>query len=199
MPSENVYTNVIKMLKARGYGDIEDVEHSSLSEDHAELFSKVTKCLDKDGVAIMILFLDEKRLNICAVRAIVQYLGMLSELSIGTGKKKQRKCHGIVIHEETPTSSGTHQLSTLGSTGCCTVELFKESFFYNCVMEHDLVPLHEKTSKTEAESLKKTLGVGKMMQLISTFPISRFYDFKPGDIIKVTRLNGSIAYREVRK
>lgn len=189
--SKLVYTNVMKMLKARFYGEAVEC---SLPEEFEETFDKIFKCQNIEGDDIHIIFLDNKRLNISAVRGLVNYLGVNTN-----NKTNKKKCHGIVIHEETPTSSGTHQLATLGATGCCTIELFKESFFYNCIIEHDLVPIHEKVPKLEADMLKKKFGIGKMMQLISSYPISRFYEFKPGDIVKITRKNGSIVYREVRK
>ena len=186
-----VHTNVMKMLKARKYSEAVECP---LPEEYQETFGKIFKSKNTEGDDIHIIFLDDKRLNISAVRALVNYLGVNTN-----NKSHKKKCHGIVIHEETPTSSGTHQLATLGATGCCTVELFKESFFYNCIIEHDLVPKHEKLPKSDAEFLKKKLGVGKMMHLISTYPISRFYEYKPGDVIKVTRNNGSVVYREVKK
>ena len=183
--------NVIKMLEARKFTNIKECE---ITDEYKNIFGKLLSSNDKEGDNVYIMFLYRNRLNISAVRAIVNYLGINTENNIS-----KKKCHGIVIHHETPTSSGSHQLGTLGSTGCSTIECFKESFFYNCIIEHDLVPLHVKVTKHEADTLKKKFGQGKMMSLLSGFPISRYYEFKPGDVIKIIRKSGITVYREVKK
>jgi len=59
--------------------------------------------------------------------------------------------------------------------------------------KHRLVPKHEKVPESEAGAIMDKYPILKV-----TDPIAKFYGFKRGDLIKITRLDGYIAYRVVR-
>ena len=80
------------------------------------------------------------------------------------------------------------------------IELFtQEELQYN-ITKHRLVPKHIKLSSDEAKEFKKTYGL-KHPAMILTDPVSRFYDFKRGDVIKIVRMSGEdefVTYRIVK-
>ena len=59
--------------------------------------------------------------------------------------------------------------------------------------QHTLEKIHPKT----AQEIKKKFGT-KFPILKKDDPISRFYNFEKGDLIKVTRKNNNIIYRIVK-
>lgn len=70
---------------------------------------------------------------------------------------------------------------------------FKEVQFI--ATRHNLVPKHEKVEAKEAENFQDK---DKHPILRTTDPIARFYAFKRGDLIKITRKGGFVAYRVVK-
>jgi DNA-directed RNA polymerase subunit H (RpoH/RPB5) len=63
---------------------------------------------------------------------------------------------------------------------------------YN-VIDHILVPKHTKVEDSTLDIYKRNLP-----SLLTTDPICRYYNFQPGDIIKISRSIGGIDYRVVR-
>ena len=87
----------------------------------------------------------------------------------------------------------------------CFVDCYN---FYDSLFDiskHQLVPLHEITSKEESDKLMKTCGLTKneMPSIKRTDPMCRHLGARPGDIIKITRESEiapsyfSIYYRKV--
>ena len=62
------------------------------------------------------------------------------------------------------------------------------------ITKHYLVPKHEKVP--DSEKFDKKI-IDKLPILLKTDPISRFYGFKKGDLIKISRKNNYIFYRRV--
>lgn len=77
------------------------------------------------------------------------------------------------------------------------MEIFKESELQYNVTKHRLVPKHIRLSPEEAERFKKKYGV-KVSTMFRSDPVSRFYNYKKGDVIKVIRPNNFIGYRIVK-
>lgn len=80
--------------------------------------------------------------------------------------------------------------------GMVDIEIFSDDELQINITKHDLVPLHEKLSSQECFDFKNKYGT-KIPKITTSDPISRFYNFKEGDIIKITRKNGYVAYRIV--
>jgi DNA-directed RNA polymerase I, II, and III subunit RPABC1 len=80
------------------------------------------------------------------------------------------------------------------------IELFtQEELQYN-ITKHCLVPLHTRLNDKEKQYFIETYGT-KFPVILSSDPISRFYAFKVGDIIKITKNYRGIciSYRIVKK
>lgn len=96
--------------------------------------------------------------------------------------------HFIIIYEDVMTPSVKKVLQKMN----ITIEIFqKKELIYN-ITKHDLVPKHEKIDSKDDD-------LAKYPTIKKTDPVSRFYHFQVGDLIKITRKDGSLYYRVVRK
>jgi DNA-directed RNA polymerase subunit H (RpoH/RPB5) len=97
--------------------------------------------------------------------------------------------HGILVYRNNVTSSVTKIL--LGNHDI-RIELFHiDELQYN-LTKHVLVPLHEKISA------KGHTELSKYPILKKTDPVARFNGWVNGDLIKITRKDGTISFRIVR-
>jgi DNA-directed RNA polymerase I, II, and III subunit RPABC1 len=108
---------------------------------------------------------------------------------------KMKMTHCIVIYTESVTSM-TKKLVV--NSPDIIIELFtQEELQYN-ITKHRLVPKHIRISPEEAKEFKEKYG-NKYPTILCTDPISRFYGYKRGDVIKIMRLTGTgesfITYR----
>jgi len=67
---------------------------------------------------------------------------------------------------------------------------------YN-ITKHRLVPKHRCLSVYETATFKRKYGV-KIPVLLQTDAVVKFYNFKPNDIIEITRADGIVMYRIVK-
>lgn len=75
-------------------------------------------------------------------------------------------------------------------------ELFTYNELQYNITQHRLVPTHIRLSDIETKEFKNKYGV-KFPNILSTDPVSRFYNFQKGDVIKIIR-NGYITHRIVK-
>ena len=102
--------------------------------------------------------------------------------------------HSIVVYEDSITSAVKNSLNQLTDI---KIELFSEEDLQYNITKHRLQPLFEKVPLKESEIFKKKYGT-KFGTLKYDKPISRFYDYEKGDLIRITRKNNYITYRIVR-
>jgi DNA-directed RNA polymerase I, II, and III subunit RPABC1 len=76
------------------------------------------------------------------------------------------------------------------------IEFFSHKELMVDITQHILVPKHSLITGEDADYIRKRY-VMDIPLLLKTDPISKFYGFEKGDIIKVERKGGSIAYRVV--
>ncbi len=77
------------------------------------------------------------------------------------------------------------------------IEFFSEkSFMYN-VINHVLVPKHEKLVKNTDEYKLIYREKNNLPYIFEHDPICKYYNFKQGDVLKIYRKNSIIAYRLV--
>lgn len=76
------------------------------------------------------------------------------------------------------------------------IELFHLQEFFNPT-KNILVPLHERLEDEQADIYREKYG-SNLPVIKTTDKIARFYNFNLGDIIKITRNNGYIAFRIVQ-
>lgn len=130
----------------------------------------------KNGIKnIYLKILDNSKLNI---EIIKYYYGYCIKNNIQ---------HFIIVYHEVMTPSVKKVLQKMN----ITIEIFqKKELIYNKT-KHILVPKHEKID-SEGQDLKSYPTIKK------SDPICRFYFFQIGDLIKITRNDGSLFYRVVR-
>ena len=102
--------------------------------------------------------------------------------------------NGIVVYKENVTPVARRVIDELPDF---TIELFNENEMRYNITKHRLVPNHEKLSKTDTIAFKKQFGV-RIPAILKTDPVARFYSFQRGDVIKITRRDGTISYRLVK-
>jgi DNA-directed RNA polymerase I, II, and III subunit RPABC1 len=102
--------------------------------------------------------------------------------------------HAICIYSDNITSVAKTMIEKMVDM---KFELFNiQELQYN-ITKHRLVPAHVKVSPEDSLIIKKEYGL-KFGSLLKTDPITRFYGYERGDIIKISRKNGVVTYRIVR-
>jgi len=105
--------------------------------------------------------------------------------------------HGIVIYTDNVTSTARKALITSLEY---KIELFTLTELQFNLTKHRLVPEHIRLSKTESKIFKSKYNNkwGRFPVILKGDPVSRFYDFCRGDIIKIIRPGGYVSYRIVK-
>ena len=100
----------------------------------------------------------------------------------------------VLVYNDSITASANN---TLKSVTTVSVEMFCiDEPMYNPTT-HRLASKHERISEDEAKDIKKKYGKDLPI-LLRTDKMVRWYNFKSGEIIKVSRPSGHIMYRIVR-
>ena len=159
----------LEMFIQRGYSIVEQDE------------DRIT-AVKQDGNQICAFMANTPKFN---VERVQEYISLMNELDVR---------HSIVVYKETATPMAKKVVS---SSNEMIIELFTEEELQYNITKHILVPLHEKLSDEEAIIFKKNYGI-KFATLLKSDPISRFYGYSRGDIIKITRKGGYITYRIVK-
>lgn len=103
--------------------------------------------------------------------------------------------HTIIIYDSVVTPQANKTIETLQDS--LDIELFeKKSLMYN-ITKHKLVPKHRRLIPCEALEFKEKYGV-KIPMMLKTDAVARFYYFKSGDLVEITRTDGIVAYRIVK-
>jgi DNA-directed RNA polymerase I, II, and III subunit RPABC1 len=97
--------------------------------------------------------------------------------------------HAILIYRDSITSSVK---KTLKNVVNCRVELFSEAELKFNITKHVLVPHHEQVDPHDHPKRDK------YPTILKTDPVVRFYGFRVGNVIRITRPNHKIYYRVVR-
>jgi DNA-directed RNA polymerase I, II, and III subunit RPABC1 len=100
--------------------------------------------------------------------------------------KDNNVCRGILVY----TNSVTPAVNKLISTLDLVIELFHMDQLSFNVTKHVLVPHHVKIDHWDTNDRNYPI-------LLTSDPISRFLGFRVGDVIKITRRDGSLYYRYV--
>jgi DNA-directed RNA polymerase I, II, and III subunit RPABC1 len=130
----------------------------------------------------IIVFYNKESITIANIK---EYVGFMDK----SGLK-----HAIIVYNNTITPQANKTIATLPNM---EIEIFLErSLLYN-ITKHRLVPEHVNLSPAETLIFKKKYGI-KLPVIKRTDAISRFYNYKPGDVIKITRNDGIVAYRIVK-
>ena len=164
---ERVKITCIEMLEQRGY---------SIEEDTKEKIIGV-----KDDDRIYIILKSSPKLNI---EKITEYIMILRECGIS---------HAIIMYKDDITPIAKKMITDLTDLH---IEIFCESELYYNITKHYLVPKHEPLSREDSTTLKSRYG-SKFPIILQSDPVSKFYNFKRGNIVRITRNNNYVTYRIV--
>lgn len=165
---ETYIVNVLKMLKKRNYTDIEENEDT-----------------------ITAISIRGKR--VCVFTNVIEKLNVDQINSHISRLQKEGIEHGFLIHKNAPTSAVNKTISTIPK-----IELHIE---LHCIdnlqydpTDHVLVPDHSLV--LSRKNIKNKISLKDLPKLMVTDVISKYYDFRKGDLVKITR-NNDITYRLV--
>jgi len=138
--------------------------------------------LKDNNETLFVFFINTPKLNLNMVKSCV------------TQMEEEKVSHSIIVYKNTITPPVYKCINSLSKK---TIELFStEELGFNPT-KHRLVPKHEKLPKEESRELLSKYKTN-FPYLLITDPISRFYNYQKGDVIKITRQNGYVMYRLVK-
>ncbi len=135
----------------------------------------------KQDKSVIVFINEDDKLNIQGIKDKISLLN------------KEGANHCIIIYKSNVTSSAKKSLETLEYE----FELFAMHELQLNITRHRLVPRHSRILPSEKEELDAKYK-GKLPIILHTDPISRYYAFKRGEYIRITRKDGSIIYRIVK-
>jgi len=159
---------VKEMLSARGYSEFEDLGSNKIKAY-------------KEGDIIIVFFSDSPKLNISILK---NYQKELTNEDIN---------HAIIVYNDVITSSAKRAIE---QTEKHDIEIFLTSEFQFNITTHNLVPKHSLVKESEKDEILKK-QIKNLPIIIRSDAIVRFYNFKPGDLIRIVRNEDIIAYRRV--
>jgi DNA-directed RNA polymerase I, II, and III subunit RPABC1 len=166
---ERAYNTCLEMLEQRNYEIINKEEDQIVA-------------LKPDGNQVIVFLSDSLKFN---VKNIQMYITIMDELQI---------FHAIIIYKESIT---VFTKKAIEQSLEMTFELFAvEDLQYN-ITKHVLQPKFECLTTEESTKFKKQYG-NRFPTLRRDDPISKFYGYNKGDVIKITRPNNYISYSIVK-
>jgi len=169
---EIVRGTILKMFTKRKYQNID-------SDDDSRIFAT-----DSQGNQVYAFTDTIQKMNVAEIR---ERIALMEETKIS---------HCILVYNGTVTPAVTSVIASAPYLHM-TIELFHVGDLLFDITEHVLVPSHILLSMEEAREFKKKYG-DKIPQLLRSDAISRYYNFRKGEIVKVIRRDGHIAYRIVK-
>ena len=171
MLEEKILKTCKEMFNQRNY------EYEEKKDENLIIYKK------KDGNK-MCLFLNlYNKLDINIIKDVISRLN------------KNKINHAILIYKNDITSYAKKILINIKKE--FEIEIFKDKNLMYNITKHKLVPLHEELSVKDSKKFTKKYGK-KLPVILKNDPVSKFYNFKKGSIIKVTRSNNYIIYRIVK-
>ena len=171
MSRERAEQTCMEMLSQRGYTDI--------SKEGDEYFL----ALKPDGNQVALIFYDLAKFD---TKGMKETISLMNEIEVN---------HIIVVYKEDVTPATKKTL--LSHSEDRQFELFAEEDLQYNITNHRLQPKFERLSQNDTEQFIKNYGI-KFGTLRIDRPISRFYNYKRGDVIRITRSCGYVNYRIVR-
>jgi DNA-directed RNA polymerase I, II, and III subunit RPABC1 len=157
-----------EMINQRGYTIV----------DENEYYITVNK---NDGEPACIFFCTSSKFNVDKLK---EYISAMNEMNI---------CHSIIVYNGTIT---TYVQKIIDTSEMLKIELFYSDDLQFNITKHRLQPIFEKLEEKEAENFKKKWA--KFGTIKIEDPISKFYNYSKGDVIRIIRKDNTISYRIVR-
>lgn len=167
---QKAYEICIEMLEQRGYTISDQLEGKIIAVKPTQN-------------SVMVFFVEADKLGVGDIKDLVGEL-VSNDLD-----------HMIIVYRDSITPATKKFIENIVGI---KIELFPEINLQFNITKHVLQPKSfEKLPPKEAAEFKKTYGI-KFPVLKHTGPISAFFDFEKGDVIKITRKNGLVVYRIVK-
>lgn len=164
-----IKNTIFEMFEQRGYTDIEDNEENNYYE-----------AITNDGKKICGVYLPFENLNTNTLNNCITLM-------------KQNEYDQLLITYKDLTNNVLKMIEHARNLGLI-IETFQELKLYVNITKHELVPKHEKVVDPD---IIARVSKQKFSTLLVSDPVSRFYFFQKGDIIKVYRKD-SITFKIVR-
>ena len=166
--SSSIEKNIEKIISIRGYNVIDRAYEGP--------FGSCILCDD-----CIVVFTRNNKININSIKTCIQFTSTIEVNNV------------ILVYNGGITAMVTKLIDMCHDQN---FELFTEQEIAVDITQHHLVPLHEKVLQTDDDfTPKQKLDVRNFPKILSTDPISKYYNFKPGDIVRVTRKSGIVVYR----
>ena len=136
----------------------------------------------KQGQFILVIFSSYPTLNIEGMK---EYLSMLDALSF---------THMIIVYHKSITPSARKIVETIAVKNII-IEPFKSENLVD-ITKHRLFRIHEKITGDEETEIREKYGK-KLPKILTNDAVARWYGFRKGNIIKIIRKHGHVAYRLV--
>lgn len=173
---EKAKLTCIEMMKDRNY--------EMCGEEDGENFEKCI-IFKNEREEVICFFISKTKLNIALAREFLSYA------------KDKHISHLLIIYNGDFKNSITPKTKEcLENLDDIRVEFFTIGELQYNVTKHVLVPKHVLATKEERDDIKKRYKIVELPILLKSDPISRYYNFKVGDIIKIMRKK-SIIFRVV--
>ena len=171
-----------EMVADRGYL-IDFVENRDIEEKDKK-HEEIRHCLKAhlpDHSRCLVAFMIADKLTIQGIKDRIAIMN------------REHATNSILIYQTSVTSSAKKSIETLEYG----FELFSMDELQLNITRHRLVPRHHLATPDEKRELDAAYK-GKLPQLLHTDAVARYYAFKKGDYVRITRRDGSIIYRVVR-
>lgn len=165
---------VEEMLTDRGYNIV------YIDRDLNKGESYVIKA-NKDNDWCLCCINHEEKVNIAGIKERISILN----------RESANRC--IIIYRSSVTSTAKKSIDTLEYN----FELFGLNELQLNITRHRLVPRHVRVTEEENKMLEEKFK-GKLPQMLTSDPVSRYYAFARGEYIRIHRKDGSMMYRVVK-
>lgn len=163
------YNTCLEMLEQRNYEIINKEEDQIVA-------------VKPDGIQVIVFLSDSLKFN---VKNIQMYINIMNEMQI---------FHAIIVYKETITA---FTKKAIEQSLEMTFEIFAVVDLQYNITKHVLQPKFECLTTEESTKFKKQYG-NRFHTLRRDDPISRFYGYNRGDVIKIIRPNNYISYSIVK-
>lgn len=171
MNIEKIKEICLEMLEQRGYYNINKID---------DLIIEATK---NDNEKMCVILSNITSLGVERMKEYINYM------------EKNKYKHGIIIYISV-TSKATKIIENENIANKI-IELFQHKELMFNITKHVYVPKHIKLSNEEAIEFKEKYGVS-FAGIKTTDPISKFYFYSKGDVIKIIQNNGFVSFSIVR-
>lgn len=172
-----VKINLNKMLERRGYSRFESWGEEEEDETH-----EMMMYMNPPQERVLVFFFHFEKMNIEAIKEFVRNM------------ETHQVCHGVLIYQSAVTASTRKVIENLHDF---KIELFEMKELLYDLTQFRYYCVHTRVEPEKAMILKKKFG-NTLPSLARNDPVARYFDFQKGNLIKIERKNGTIAYRLIR-